>query len=119
MGSIWHISDPCEWEALRVVGVSKVDENDTVLMVKIGEGNDGLSIFDITVLMSEEIFNLAKLGKYDVMKRPQLDPEIMLLDDGEVIPLVKNTDYGLIDMNKRYEEPKVKTLKKTKPNNNK
>ena len=39
-----------------------------------------------------------------------------IYDDGELIPLVKNTDYGLIDLNKRYEEPKIKTLK---PHNNK
>ena len=39
----------------------------------------------------------------------------MLYDDGEVIPLVMNTDYGLIDLNKRYEEPKIRTLK---PHNN-
>ena len=27
MGSIWYINDPCEWEALKTIGVSKVDEN--------------------------------------------------------------------------------------------
>ena len=119
MGSCWYINDPCDWKALKPVGVSKVDENHTVLRVKIGEGDDGLNHFDITVFMSEEIFNLAKSGKYDVKKRPLMDPEIILLEDGCVIPLVKNTDYGLIDMNKRYEEPKIKTLKKSNPNKNK
>ena len=111
MGSIWYINDPCEWEALKTIGVSKVDENDSIINVKIGEGNDGIATYDITVFMSEEIFNKAKSGKYIVKRRPFCDPEIMLYDDGEVIPLVKNTDYGLIDLNKRYEEPKIRTLK--------
>ena len=111
MRSVWYINDSCEWIALRHVGVSKVNENDNVLCVKIGEGNDGDSVYDITVFMSEEIYNLAKTGKYMVKRRPFCEPEIMLYDDGEVVPLVKDTDYGLIDLNKRYEEPKIKTLK--------
>lgn len=115
MGSIWFINDPNEWVVLKPIGVSKVNENDTVLSVKIGEGNDGISTYDITVFMSEEIYNKAKAGKYDVKRRPFCEPEIMLYDDGEVIPLVMNTDYGLIDLNKRYEEPKIRTLK---PHNN-
>ncbi len=115
MGSIWYINDPWDWEALKPIGVSKVDENDTILCVKVGEGNDEIGTYDITVFMSKEIYNLAKAGKYTVKRRPFCDPEVILYDDGEVIPLVKNTDYGLIDMNKRYEEPKIKTLK---PNNN-
>lgn len=111
MGSIWYINDPCDWKEIKPIGVSKVDENDTILSVKIGEGNDGISTYDITVFMSEETYNLAKSGKYTVKRRPFCDPEIILYDDGEIIPLVKNTDYCLIDLNKRYEEPKIRTLK--------
>jgi len=118
MGSIWYINDPNEWIALKPIGVSKVNENDTILSVKTGEGNDSISTYNITVFMSEEIYNLVKIGKYIVKRRPFCDPKIMLYDDGEVIPLVKNTDYGLIDLNKRYEEPKIRTLKPhINPNN--
>ena len=115
MGSIWYINDPCEWIVLKPIGVSKINENDTILSVKIGEGNDGASTYDITVFMSEDIYNKAKTGQYTVKRRPFCEPEIMLYEDGEVIPLVKDTDYGLIDLNKRYEEPKIRTLK---PHNN-
>ena len=115
MGSIWYINDPNEWISLRPIGVSKVNENDTILCVKIGEGNDGLATYDITVFMSEDIYKKAISGQYIVKRRPFCEPEIMLYEDGEVIPLVKDTDYGLIDLNKRYEEPKIKTLK---PHNN-
>ncbi len=115
MGSIWYINDPNEWIVLKPIGVSKINENDTILSVKIGEGNDGLATYDITVFMSKEIYLKAKSGKFIVKRRPLMDPEIMLYEDGEVIPLVKDTDYGLIDLNKRYEEPKIRTLK---PHNN-
>ena len=49
MRSVWYINDPSEWIIQRQVGVSKVNENDAVLCVKIGEGNDGDSVYDITV----------------------------------------------------------------------
>ena len=91
MGTINTIYEPNEWEIIKE-GQSKLDPNDYVYKMLIGEYDDYPTIGPLTEFISKDNYEKILTGEFCVKKFPYDDKKIIIMDEsGNIVPLLKKT----------------------------
>ena len=115
MGSINTVWSPKHWYSI-LEGINKNDKNDIVYNMVIGEGEDYPNYYNITQFISKSNYERILSGVYSIKTFPYSNNTILLFDENKnIIPLVKNTNNGIINLTKEQEKlikeyRQVKTL---------
>lgn len=120
MGRINTLWNPKYWYS-TLEGINKNDKNDVVYDMVIGEGEDYCDYYNITQFISKINYERILSGLYSVKTFPYSENVILLFDENNnIIPLVKNTNIGLINLTKDQEKlVKEYSLVKKKSRNKK
>ena len=102
MGKINTIYEPNEWEII-LEGESKLNPDDYVYKMVIGEYDDYPEVGPITEFISKENYEKILTGELCVKKFPYEDEKVVIMDkDDNIVPLLKevkedkkNGCYGL------------------------
>ena len=95
---------PKYWYSI-LEGINRNDKNDIVYNMVIGEGEDYPNYYNITHFISKINYERILSGAYSVKAFPYSNNVILLFDENNnIIPLVKNTNIGLINLSEEQEK---------------